>query len=137
MKGIVESDKFVFALAEMILISESPRQFKSRLDSLSTTIAEERFFETRNLDKLFGQQSLIRVIKEVTDVDRLLNLFSNCIVNALMVVSQRIYRDARQKVNITLTGVIINHALPALVHEKGIFLIVADEVLGFRVPYLF
>ena len=137
MKSIGERENFVFALAQVILIGISSSQFKGCFDSLRTTIAEEGFFQARNFNQPFGQQSLIRMIKEVTDMDRLLNLFSNNIVNALVVVSQRIDRDARQKVDIALTGIIVNHAFPPLVYEKGIFLIVADEVFGFRVRDLF
>ena len=68
-KGVVEREYLVLAFTQLVLVSIAARQFEGCLYRLGAAIAEEGLLEARNLHQFLSQQSLVRMIKQVADMN--------------------------------------------------------------------
>ena len=95
MEGVIHRQDFELPFAQPILVGVSTRKLEGRFNGFRTAVAEEDFLQSAEFDQFFCQQGLVGVIKEIADVNALLDLFAENIGDSGMVIPQRIHGDAR------------------------------------------
>ena len=100
MKGLVHDDdrRTLHALA----VAVKARELDRSLVRLAAGVAEEDSLHASHRCKLVGELFLLRDAIEIRSVDQTPALLCYCLHQPGMAVAERVYRDARQRVEISL-----------------------------------
>ena len=101
------------------LVGRQPRQLQRALDGFRAAVAEKHAVHARPGGQLARQRPLVRVMVEIGDVDYAGRLTPHDAHQARMRVTQRVDREAAQKIQILLPARIVQiAALPAREHHR-------------------
>ena len=78
----------------------SARQFQRAFDGLRSAIGEKYAVQTRPLRQFARQRALERIMKQIRDVNRAASFAPDHAHQSRMRITQRIYRDAAEKIEI-------------------------------------
>ncbi len=92
--------------------------------------------QSADLGQTFGQASLILVIVEIGGVQQQGGLLADRFHQTRMRMPQRINADARQQIQVALSGQIINVTAAAMMQREWIACIVLQKILALERPDL-
>jgi hypothetical protein len=134
MKCVIHREHAIFSPGSITHISTGPRprEFDASFDGFRTAIGEEGAIQARDLAQLLGEAPLILVVKKIRDVQWPLDLLSQNLFDAGMVVAKRVHADARKQVKVSLVCRIDQIGAASTLDEHVVARVCSENVFLFE-----
>src|SRR5262249_43058866 len=105
------------------------RELQTSFNRFGSAVCEESAIESGNLAQLLGKPALVFVIQQIGAVNGPFDLFSKYLFDARMVVSQGVYRNPSQQIQVAFIRFINQIRARSAVGEKFVPAVGPQQIL--------